>query len=245
MKWLSWIDALARKWGYVFSRKAARRPARRRYSYRLGGDMLGGGGFALPGRDLSGVGSRRTPLRSPIALEQLEERICLSTFFVTTSKNWSALGAVTNLDTVVIEKGATLTVNVADAVAGSLIIGSSGGPDAGNGTLSFSAATSQLTVGGFVELGGATGQTGTVNMTSGGSLITAGFAETVGHGAITLNTSNGNVTFTANNTTISAFTSVKNDDQHRHDHHAERGPLPRVGRHPDRGRHGYARPQWQ
>jgi hypothetical protein len=71
-------------------------------------------------------------------------------------------------DTVTIESGKTVTVNILNAACSSLNIGT-GGPFAGNGTLNFSSG-SQLTVSGATAVG-ASLNNGTINMSSGGTLI--------------------------------------------------------------------------
>lgn len=101
--------------------------------------------------------------------------------YITTSTNWSALSPQpTSATQLIVKSGATLTVNVADAVCASigLGMGNAGGGGAGGGTLAFS-ANSQLTVSGTVTIGGVQGgtsYTGTVNMANGGKLICNSFA---------------------------------------------------------------------
>ena len=101
--------------------------------------------------------------------------------YITTSTNWSALSPQpTSATQLIVKSGATLTVNVADAVCASigLGMGHAGGGGAGGGTLAFS-ANSQLTVSGAVTIGGVQGRTsytGTVDMTNGGKLICNSFA---------------------------------------------------------------------
>lgn len=102
-------------------------------------------------------------------------------FTILTNTNWSAIagGPPTAADTILVKNGATLTVNVTNAVAGAITLGG-GAPSAGQGTLSFSANTSAVTLSsasgqaGTLTLGGG-GNAGNLNMTNGGTLTLAGF----------------------------------------------------------------------
>ena len=102
-----------------------------------------------------------------------------ATIAVTSNTNWSAL-TVTSADTVEVRNGATLTVDVTNAVCGALQLGGTGS-NTGSGTLTFSGTSPLLTVtnagglSGNVNLGGA-GNTrnGTITFTSGSTLTTTG-----------------------------------------------------------------------
>jgi hypothetical protein len=104
--------------------------------------------------------------------------VLAATIPVTSNTNWSAL-TVTSADTVEVRNGATLTVDVTNAVCGALQLGGTSGT--GAGTLTFSGTNPSLTVtslGGFsgnVVLGG-TGTTrgGTITFTSGSTLTATG-----------------------------------------------------------------------
>src|SRR5712691_413735 len=121
---------------------------------------------------------------------------------VNKSINWSALGiAPTSADTVVVQKGATLTVDVANGQCASIQLGLDSGTagQRGNGTLVFNAG-SQVTVGGSVIVGdNASGgaRTGSIDMSAGGTLMLQGFTVNV-LGTWTPGT--GTVQLTANNT---------------------------------------------
>jgi len=117
-----------------------------------------------------------------------------ATFTITANTNWSAIpaGPPTNADSVLIENGATLTVNVSNAVCASIQPGTSG--SSGNtGTLSFNSG-SILTVSGTVTVGGS--RAGSINMSSGGTLIAQALAVgtagtwTPGTGTVQLNATN-------------------------------------------------------
>jgi hypothetical protein len=101
-------------------------------------------------------------------------------FTVTANTNWSALSPTpTAADTVMVKNGRTLTVDVTNAVIGAMTLGGPN-PNQGNGTLNFSANTSQLTItsasgqAGTLQLGTAP-RTGNLNMANGGRLILEGF----------------------------------------------------------------------
>jgi len=131
---------------------------------------------------------------------------------ITTNTNWSAIttgtggGQPTSADDVTVKNGATLTVDVSNGTCKSLTLGSSTAP-AGNGTISFNSG-SQVTDAGTVALGGSTGQTATIDMTNGGTLITDGFTVTGGAGTVTLTPGSGTIQLgTANTTLPAAFTT--------------------------------------
>src|SRR5512132_1391956 len=75
-----------------------------------------------------------------------------ATITITANTNWSAIKTGTGTagqpgtgDTIIVKNGATLTVNVTNGQVGAITLGG-GTPNGGQGTLAFSAATSQLTV---------------------------------------------------------------------------------------------------
>jgi|GEM_PF-2642127 len=120
------------------------------------------------------------------------------TITVTSNTNWSALDdpdvagiqPPSSNDAIVVKNGATLTVNVANAICGSLKLGDSG-QNAGRGTIVFNNG-STLTVstaggiagGGDVTIGHNTSNPGTITMTAGGTLVIGG-AVTVNAGSVT------------------------------------------------------------
>ncbi|MEI6853182.1 MAG: hypothetical protein WCL06_10080, partial [Bacteroidota bacterium] len=123
------------------------------------------------------------------------------------SITWSPSGSPTSNDDVIIKQGYNVTVNGTYACK-SIQLGSSAST-AGNGTLTFNAG-SQLTVSGIVTLGMSPSYTGTINMTSGGTLICNSFA-VAGAGTNTFTKGTGTVQLTANNTLpTSAFTAFNN-----------------------------------
>ncbi len=92
---------------------------------------------------------------------------------ISANTNWSAISPTpTSSTTIEIRNGATLTVNVTNAVCASIQIGATASP--GNfGVLTFSGANPQLTVSGTIQVGGFgnTARSGTINFTSGSTLI--------------------------------------------------------------------------
>jgi large repetitive protein len=101
-----------------------------------------------------------------------------ATITVTANTNWSALtggsgpgGLPNSSDIVQINSGATLTVNVTDAVCSSITIG--GGTNNTNSILLFNSG-SILTVGGGVNINGSGNRQGSITMTSGGTLKIGG-----------------------------------------------------------------------
>lgn len=139
---------------------------------------------------------------------------------ITTNTNWSAITTGTGTggqpgpgDTITVKNGRTLTVNVTNGQAGAITLGG-GNPSGGQGTLSFSASTSQVTLTnasgqtGTLILGGG-GNAGNLNMANGGTLTLRGFtSNTVG----TFNRGTGTVVLTANNTlpTAAAYNTFNN-----------------------------------
>lgn len=125
----------------------------------------------------AGVGFLRVVLLGVLALVQNANGN--SILINGSSLNWSALttgsgtgGAPSSSDTITLFGGATLTVDIANAVCGSIQLGSSSGGQPGSGNLVFNAG-SQATVSGTVTVGvsGGSSSYGTVTMTSGGTLI--------------------------------------------------------------------------
>ena len=133
------------------------------------------------------------------------------------SGNWSApatwsscgAGVPTAADNVKITGSFTVTVDVSNAVAATMMVGAT--PGSGTATLLFNSG-SQLTVAGIATLGGANNTTnGTINMTSGGKLIAGSFALGVGVNTKTWNPGTGTVELTATNTTpATIFSSFNN-----------------------------------
>lgn len=98
-----------------------------------------------------------------------------ATYTIISDADWSAFPTTpTATDDIVVRNGATLTINVSDAVCASIQLGVDGMGTgfAGTGTLLFN-ASSQLTVSGTVTIGAPTdnNRSGTITMTAGGSLI--------------------------------------------------------------------------
>src|SRR5205823_4436785 len=93
---------------------------------------------------------------------------------VATSKNWSAISpAPTAADTVTIGSGATLTVDVSNAVAGIVKASDNSGSNGSAGTLTFNSG-SQLTVTDLTVGGSKSAELGTVDMSSGGTAKVSG-----------------------------------------------------------------------
>jgi autotransporter-associated beta strand protein len=162
---------------------------------------------------------RSGPMLFRPRLECLEDRLAPANIPpITVDTNWSAItggsgtgGAPNASDTITVEKGATLTVDVATAAVGTLTIGSHSGGAAnrGNGILLFNAGA-QVTVSTSVDLGGTGGETATITMTSGGTLITPQFHVTAGAGAITFTGGTGTIELTADNALPAALASFNN-----------------------------------
>ena len=96
---------------------------------------------------------------------------------ISTNTNWSSIisgsgtgGQPNSSDAITVNLGATLTVNVANGSCASIQLGSL---FLGAGTLTFN-ANSQVIVSGAVTLGVLFGNTGSINMTSGGTLKIGG-----------------------------------------------------------------------
>jgi MSHA biogenesis protein MshQ len=104
---------------------------------------------------------------------------------VTGNTTWSNLtggsgagGLPNSTDDVVVQKGRTLTVDIADAQCKTLQLGSDSGTNGnkGNGSLSFSGSASSVTVAGVITLGDVNNRTGSIDMSNGGTLTTQGFS---------------------------------------------------------------------
>ena len=100
-----------------------------------------------------------------------------ATIIVTSNNiNWSALtggtgvnGLPTRSDSIVVTNDKILTVNVPDAVCGGMLLGVPGNKNNGDGTLTFSSSTSQLTLNNLT-IGKNNTFYGTLNMANGGIL---------------------------------------------------------------------------
>ncbi|MSQ15148.1 MAG: hypothetical protein EXR50_04725 [Dehalococcoidia bacterium] len=137
---------------------------------------------------------------------------------ITTNTNWSAIttgtgagGQPGSADTIVVKNAATLTVDVTNGAAASINLAGAS-PNAGNGTLAFSASTSAVTVSGTLTLGDTANTPdaiGTINMTNGGILTAAGFAK-VGTSTQVLTPGIGTIILTGTNTLLADFTTYNN-----------------------------------
>ncbi|MBI2271921.1 MAG: T9SS type A sorting domain-containing protein [Bacteroidetes bacterium] len=100
-----------------------------------------------------------------------------ATLAITANTNWSAItggggpgGIPNSTDVVNVKNGATLTVDIANAICSYMEVGKTGS-SAGNGTLVFNAG-SQLTLSGNTGLfTGTSSYTGTIDMTAGGTFL--------------------------------------------------------------------------
>ncbi len=102
--------------------------------------------------------------------------ICTAgTFYVEKDVLWNAVADVANGNDIIVKNGATLTIDVKNAVCNSLQLGDNNDPNKGNGTLIFE-KKSALTVKGLVIIGDNSMQ-GTIDMSSGGILTCEGFIE--------------------------------------------------------------------
>lgn len=140
-----------------------------------------------------------------------------ATITVTANTNWSALtggggpgGLPNSSDAVIVQNGATLTVNVTGAVCNTLTLGVRA---SGDGTLTFASSGSpDLTVSGAVTLAATSGSgsqaTGTLTMVSGATL-TCGSLVT-GTGTAVYNTNAGTVALTGTFTLPTGATTFNN-----------------------------------
>lgn len=96
---------------------------------------------------------------------------CISSGDWDNVSTWGGVGTPGASDTVIVKNAAIVTINTADAQCAEIQLGSNTNPDKGNGTLSFS-ASGQLTSTGTVTFGDG-GNSGYVDMTSGGTFITS------------------------------------------------------------------------
>lgn len=127
---------------------------------------------------------------------------------ITANTNWSALSPVPDAtEVMIIKNGATVTVDVSNAVANSISMGNGGG-SAGNGTLRFNAG-SQLTLSGTtgtVTLGASASYLGTLDMTAGGTLYVKAF---LGNNPVLIPGS-GSIVMTGTSTLPAAFSTYNN-----------------------------------
>ena len=132
----------------------------------------------------------------------LHKNLIAATINITTSTSWTAIttgtgpgGLPSAVDIINVQSGATLTVNTGTGVCASITVG--GGGNNTNSILFFNSG-SQITVSGTLTLSGSGQRLGTVNMTSGGTLICTGFALGANPGTWTPGT--GTIQLTATNT---------------------------------------------
>ena len=142
-----------------------------------------------------------------------------ATIIITASGNWTTFGIGAGTD-VIIKNNAIVTVDDAAGVCKSILIGTTAGPSAGNGTLLFNAGK-QVTVSNDVTMGFG-GNTGTITMTAGGTLVCDNLAYNAGtftSGAGTLELTNtstlpaaistyNNLTFNKNAKTLSLGANI-------------------------------------
>ncbi|MFA6471680.1 MAG: hypothetical protein WCU00_06525, partial [Candidatus Latescibacterota bacterium] len=120
-------------------------------------------------------------LLSTLFLTLITAQVYAATITVTTNTNWSALtggtgsgGLPGSADIVIVQSAATLTVDLTNAVCGTLTLGVK---NKGNGTLAFSAGgTSVVYVVTSLDVGGSGGTPGlgSINMNNGGTLQIGG-----------------------------------------------------------------------
>ncbi len=97
------------------------------------------------------------------------------TFYVEKDELWNVIADKADGSDIVVKNGATLTIDVKNAICNSLKLGDANEPNKGSGILSFK-RKSALNVKGLVIIGDNSIQ-GTVDMSSGGKLICEGFVE--------------------------------------------------------------------
>jgi hypothetical protein len=130
-------------------------------------------------------------------------------YVVTSNMNWSALSPTpTSSSTIEVKAGATLTVDVSDAVCGSIKVGRSVAPNSGNGTLKFNSGSSLIVSNTGVNVTlGESGKTGSLDMTSGGYLKCNGISvSNLG----TWTRGSGTLEIAGNSTIPSGFTTFNN-----------------------------------
>jgi len=126
-----------------------------------------------------------------------------STFTVTANRSWSMLMPTpTAVDVIIVRNGATLTVDVTNAVCGSIQLASIFN---GNGILAFNSG-SKVTVSGAVTCGTLTMEVGMINMTSGGTLVCQSMVVLSGSGTLTAGL--GKIELTASNILPVEFNTV-------------------------------------
>jgi len=134
---------------------------------------------------------------------QLSEGVTIT---ITTNTNWSAISpAPTTSDDVIVRDGATLTVDVTNAVSSTVTLGSTqlGGTD---GTLAWSSTSDNLTVSYDCKIGDG-GGSGTLDMTNAGWLTCGELADgSTGSATATLIAGTGTIELTASNSLIPPFT---------------------------------------
>ncbi len=115
------------------------------------------------------------------ALVAAPQHAAAASCVATTNGNWGTAGTWScgNVpvagDTVTIQNGATVTLNVSNAVCASIQLGGTT-PASGSGILAFNSG-SQVTVSGAITFGNGS-RTGSINMTSGGTLKAGSFTAT-------------------------------------------------------------------
>jgi hypothetical protein len=130
-------------------------------------------------------------------------------FTVISNTNWSALSPTpTSTSTIEVKNGATLTVDVSNAVCATMQLGRKPNPNGGSGTLAFNSGSQLSVLGpGRNVIFGDQNQSGSINMTNGGTLICNGFiVDAIG----TWTPGTGTVEFTGIQTIPSNFTSFNN-----------------------------------
>ncbi|HDY86606.1 MAG TPA: tetratricopeptide repeat protein [bacterium] len=96
-------------------------------------------------------------------------------FYVERDVLWNTIADAANGNDIIVKNGATLTIDVKNAVCNSLRLGDNNNPNKGNGFLTFK-RKSVLAVKGLVTIGDNLMQ-GTIDMSSGGTLTCEGFIE--------------------------------------------------------------------
>src|SRR3972149_2684805 len=97
------------------------------------------------------------------------------TFYVEKDELWNVIADKANGNDIVVKNGATLTIDVKNAICNSLKLGDANEPNKGSGILAFK-RKSALNVKGLVIIGDNSAQ-GTIDMSSGGKLACEGFIE--------------------------------------------------------------------
>jgi len=145
---------------------------------------------------------------------ELPNKVSATTITVSTSVSWSTIttgsgisGIPGSSDNIIINSGATLTVDLSNAVCASIVVGDA--TSATNGKLTFAATGSPaLIVSGTITVA-PSGVTGTVTMVSGATLTAAGMG--YGGGTATENLNAGNVIYTGTFTVPLAVSNTYNN----------------------------------